>query len=247
MAAVNVTDSDSSVLVTMARAINASGRLQRLPGVPTPDWCERAAAALVVLVPDGGVVVGLGRLGTSGSVVEVVGAGAAIGPLAVGAPSALMLRSAFERPREFWWSAECAGPLWDWITGARLACASAPLEGGRAAMLVSAAAPTGAAMWEAALAKLMIPLTEASRLAFGDGTLRPSEWLSPREQDVLSGLIVGKSIREIAAESGRSAHTVHDHVKNLHRKLRANSRGELVARALGHAAAWPPAGGPGER
>jgi hypothetical protein len=27
---------------------------------------------------------------------------------------------------------------------------------------------------------------------------------------------------------------VHDHVKSLHRKLDASSRGELVARALGH-------------
>jgi hypothetical protein len=31
---------------------------------------------------------------------------------------------------------------------------------------------------------------------------------------------------------------VHDHVKSLHRKLNASSRGQLIARALGHAEAF---------
>lgn len=58
--------------------------------------------------------------------------------------------------------------------------------------------------------------------------------MTDREQDVLERLILGRSVREIAEELGRSPHTVHDHVKSLHRKLDASSRGELVARALGH-------------
>ena len=50
---------------------------------------------------------------------------------------------------------------------------------------------------------------------------------------VLEQLILGKSVREIAEMIQRSPHTVHDHVKNLHRKLGATSRGALIARALG--------------
>lgn len=230
----NSRDVPGAVMVAMTRAMDACGRLLRLPGVPTPDWCERAASALVVLVPDGGVLVGLGKLGESGRVAEVVSAGAAVGPSASSVLSPLALRSEFERLRDVLWSAEPTRPMWEWIPGAQVAWGAAPLEGGRAVILVSVAAPPGAVLLEAALGELMIPLTEVSKRTFGDGTLRQSEWLSPREQEVLSALLLGKSIREIAAESGRSAHTVHDHVKSLHRKLRARSRGELVARALGY-------------
>ncbi|MFZ2875163.1 MAG: helix-turn-helix transcriptional regulator, partial [Phycisphaerales bacterium] len=132
--------------------------------------------------------------------------------------------------------------VWAWLPSAGAACGAATLEGGRAAVLASAASPTAGALLYTTLSALMAPLAEASRRTFGDGALRHSDWLSPREQEVLSALLLGKSIREIAVESGRSAHTVHDHVKNLHRKLRANSRGELVARALGHI---EPSPGPG--
>ena len=49
-------------------------------------------------------------------------------------------------------------------------------------------------------------------------------------------LALGKSVKQIASDLARSPHTVHDHVKSLHRKLNASSRGELIARALGHLA-----------
>lgn len=64
-------------------------------------------------------------------------------------------------------------------------------------------------------------------------------WLTQREQTILDHLVLGKSVRVIAEHIGRSPHTVHDHVKNLHRKLNATSRGQLIARALGDSA--PPA------
>lgn len=86
-------------------------------------------------------------------------------------------------------------------------------------------------------------VTHAARLAShalvcvdSDGNIA---WLTPREQDVLERLVEGKSVREISDEIERSQHTVHDYVKSLHRKLGANSRGELVAKAIGHAhTAW---------
>ncbi|MBO6514537.1 MAG: helix-turn-helix transcriptional regulator [Phycisphaerales bacterium] len=58
-------------------------------------------------------------------------------------------------------------------------------------------------------------------------------WLTLREQTILDHLLEGKSVRVIAECIGRSPHTVHDHVKNLHRKLNASSRGQLIARSLG--------------
>lgn len=58
-------------------------------------------------------------------------------------------------------------------------------------------------------------------------------WLSAREQAVLERLVLGHNVKEIAEEFGRSPHTIHDHVKSLHRKLHATSRGELIATALG--------------
>lgn len=63
-----------------------------------------------------------------------------------------------------------------------------------------------------------------------------SDWLTPREEVVLWQLLSGKKVPQIAAELNRSVYTVHDHVKSLHRKLGAKSRGELVAKALGHLA-----------
>lgn len=88
-----------------------------------------------------------------------------------------------------------------------------------------------------ALAAVLPVLERRCVLALGeDGD---TKWLTQREQIVLEQLTLGLSVRQIADELGRSPHTVHDHVKSLHRKLSASSRGELVARALGHTAIDP--------
>lgn len=75
---------------------------------------------------------------------------------------------------------------------------------------------------------------EAASRAIGQHRPGRSFWITPKEQEVLNRLILGYSVREIAAELGRSPHTMHDHVKSLHRKLGATSRGDLIARALGY-------------
>ena len=77
-------------------------------------------------------------------------------------------------------------------------------------------------------------IAERAAIAIGGQRSTRGRWISEREREVLDLLVLGLSVRQIAEELGRSTHTVHDHVKSLHRKLRANSRGELVARALGH-------------
>jgi len=82
--------------------------------------------------------------------------------------------------------------------------------------------------------RVLLPeLASRAIRAVGETPATSSRWLTVREQQVLRELSLGKSVREIADELGRSPHTVHDHVKSLHRKLDASSRGELVARALG--------------
>lgn len=85
-----------------------------------------------------------------------------------------------------------------------------------------------------AMAAILPVLERRAQLALGDGSEGPTKWLTQREQVVLEQLTLGKSVRQIADDLGRSPHTVHDHVKSLHRKLNASSRGELVSRALGH-------------
>jgi DNA-binding CsgD family transcriptional regulator len=55
--------------------------------------------------------------------------------------------------------------------------------------------------------------------------------LSPRQREVLELLRRGDSEKEVAAALELSVHTVHDHVKALHRAYGVRSRGELMARA----------------
>ena len=90
--------------------------------------------------------------------------------------------------------------------------------------------PVNPEILAAALAAMAYKASDAIRC---DSTGTPV-WLTQREQVILDHLIIGRSVRAIAESIGRSPHTVHDHVKNLHRKLNASSRGQLIANALGH-------------
>jgi DNA-binding NarL/FixJ family response regulator len=56
--------------------------------------------------------------------------------------------------------------------------------------------------------------------------------LSPREQDILTGLTDGKSYKIIAAERFLSTETVRSHVKNIYEKLHVHSKAEAVAKAF---------------
>jgi DNA-binding CsgD family transcriptional regulator len=87
---------------------------------------------------------------------------------------------------------------------------------------------------QSALAAILPLLARRAGVALGADAGDEISWLTVREQQVLEQLVLGKSVRTIADELGRSPHTVHDHVKSLHRKLGASSRGELIARALGY-------------
>jgi DNA-binding CsgD family transcriptional regulator len=81
---------------------------------------------------------------------------------------------------------------------------------------------------------LLTVLRERARLAFGNRETSAMTRVTRREQEILEQLTLGKTVRDIAASLNRSPHTVHDHVKSLHRKLNASSRGELISRFLGY-------------
>jgi DNA-binding CsgD family transcriptional regulator len=119
----------------------------------------------------------------------------------------------------------------------------ADASGSRRVVLAEVAIGPGSAM-EASRAQAVmeasLPLL-ASRIlrAIGPQATAKNDWLTPREEMVLWHLLSGKKVPEIAKELDRSVYTVHDHVKSLHRKLGANNRGQLVARALGHLGPLP--------
>jgi DNA-binding CsgD family transcriptional regulator len=58
-----------------------------------------------------------------------------------------------------------------------------------------------------------------------------SDILPPRMSQVLELLLDGASEKEVARRLDVSRHTVHGHVKMLHQRFGASSRGELLARA----------------
>lgn len=138
------------------------------------------------------------------------------------------------------WRTRGLGRLWQGIPGSEVLVAAQPLGGldrGRTLISLVALAEPGSESKPVQLDLLgaVHPLlVRRALLAIGPTRATSVRWLTTREQEVLDLLVVGKSVRVIADELGRSPHTVHDHVKSLHRKLGASSRGELVARALGH-------------
>ncbi len=60
----------------------------------------------------------------------------------------------------------------------------------------------------------------------------PDNLLTGREQDMLSGLLDGKSNKEIARKHGLSEVTVKHHLKSLRGKLGARNRTHAVCRAI---------------
>lgn len=138
------------------------------------------------------------------------------------------------------WRTRGLGRLWQGIPGSEVLVAAQPLGGldrGRVLISQVALAEPGSESKPGQIELLgaVHPLlVRRALVAIGPTRATSARWLTSREQEVLDLLVIGKSVRVIADELGRSPHTVHDHVKSLHRKLGASSRGELVARALGH-------------
>ncbi len=65
-----------------------------------------------------------------------------------------------------------------------------------------------------------------------ENSFLPDNWLTNREQDMLAGLLAGKSNKEIARKHGLSEVTVKHHLKSLRGKLGARNRTHAVCRAI---------------
>jgi DNA-binding NarL/FixJ family response regulator len=72
--------------------------------------------------------------------------------------------------------------------------------------------------------------TEPGFLALDESDVQ--KLLTPRELDVLEGIIDGLTNKMIARQLDISLHTVKFHVESVFRKLGARTRAEAVAKAL---------------
>ncbi|NJC26194.1 response regulator transcription factor [Neolewinella antarctica] len=62
--------------------------------------------------------------------------------------------------------------------------------------------------------------------------INPADRLTPRQLDIVQGLVDNLSYREIGERLEISIETVRDHIKNIYRKLRVNSKMEVVHKKL---------------
>lgn len=85
---------------------------------------------------------------------------------------------------------------------------------------------------EAVLSAVRSALTVAGRLAARKGQVTALARLTPREHDVLNGVLSGKTNKWMARECGISPRTVEIHRANLMKKSGARSVSELVRLAL---------------
>ncbi|HBS29369.1 MAG TPA: hypothetical protein DEB06_07960 [Phycisphaerales bacterium] len=237
-----------------------------LPAVATQDWCDRAAGALRTVRPSAIVALTIASIGPRGEIAQPEATGVsgtdtagrtlesdALHPehsrsldwfidAPPGRPSAVRAARLVELPCAQSWSATASARRWARLGVTDISVGIAPMPGYSAerSLAIEFGLPPSEhplAVWELSLLRAMLPqLVQRATLAFG---LEPSNQMSrltQREQQVLEHLALGKSVKQIATDLARSPHTVHDHVKSLHRKLNASSRGELIARALGHLA-----------
>lgn len=241
--------------VHIQRAVSVATSISTLPAVATQDWCDDAAASLVGVRPGGLIAVTIAVLGPQGDFSTVEASGCSdrersfvvrpehsvslgwwLPDRAVSGPRTGLLR---DLPTSRVWAGTDPGMRWARYGMRDLVVGLAQLGGtpGRH-LIVEIGIPAERGVPEPAdalvLRSVLSPLAHRALVAFGAQPCATGNRLTPREQQVLEHLALGKSVKQIADELGRSAHTVHDHVKSLHRKLNASSRGELIARALGH-------------
>lgn len=243
------------------RVAGLTEALTQLPAVATLDWADRAAAAMSQISPAAVACVFIGRVEAQGNFVlmDAVGVAAEGAPDDSAAMHALRTRAHAirslglpvdltllqSRPLVGTLEAISAGrdwrhsPLATLFGGdpAGILLGVGALGSDEPGRVIIPAVSLGTRARDGNVGKLraVLPLLVRKALvAVGTRTTSTEDWLTDRERIVLERLTRGESVRQIADALQRSPHTVHDHVKSLHRKLNASSRGELIARALGH-------------
>ncbi len=230
-----------------------------LPAIATLDWCDLAAACLGGLGSALHVCVMVATIDHDGRVRDIEAIG-----FATDKPNDAARLNDLRCRAESWdhlglrrvdsdgrvatviaeevggtgWTGSPLGRTWSELQAARVIVSMGSLgtpASGRCLVTMVAAPDAAQVPTLVSEIRAVIPiLLRRALLAIGPERTRRNNWISPKELDVLDQLVLGKSVREIAETMDRSPHTVHDHVKSLHRKLGASSRGELIARALGH-------------
>jgi DNA-binding CsgD family transcriptional regulator len=253
---------------TIRAAVRMTEEACRLPAVATLDWLDRAAAVLRGVVVPSRACILIATVSPSSRTLSLEAAGYAAAQgldTSDEGNTELSVRSRAERLTDLGfvvenevvlgrigdiihaadWRTQGIGRLWQGAPASDVLVAASPLgsvEPGRVMISMVALAEPGAEPKPGQFELLGVIhslLVRRALVSIGETKATSARWLTAREQEVLDLLVLGKSVRVIAEELGRSPHTVHDHVKSLHRKLDASSRGELVAKALGHAPALP--------
>lgn len=238
----------------VSQGVELAMKVAQLPAVPTASWCRQAATTLAPLGDFERSVVGIARVSHGGAMLEAI---VSVGVHVPSAPSDHLEESLLRAKRTAWAPAgvqpdltkpwviavdaemmrRSQGGPWSLTISPRIAIATAPFGDDCGEHVLFAAVGSSdpnlaTSPLLPALRALTDLLARRAKLAMGCPD-KPIRWISPREQEVLELLIEGMSVKEIGESLGRSPHTITDHLKSLHRKLSANSRGELVAKALG--------------
>ena len=66
---------------------------------------------------------------------------------------------------------------------------------------------------------------------FQDGVTDEDNLLSHREKNIVKGIELGLTYKNIAEKFNISPHTVHTHIKNIYEKLQAKDRQEAISKA----------------
>lgn len=247
-----MTGEHSALFGVAETSAEVAASITALIGVATLDWCERAARAMLPISSGGSVGVLVANIDPDGRVVEHEATGAS-------GTNAARLASVLDRLDHIGWKPgdhglrtittapieSLGGNAWrtgrlgeHWTDKPCVLAGLAPLgDGAQGRSLLAFVSCSGSEKIELALpvfSAVFPKLVERSVLALGARGDESGGWLTSREQEVLEKLTLGMSVRQIADSLGRSPYTVHDHVKSLHRKLDASTRGELVARAFGY-------------
>lgn len=113
---------------------------------------------------------------------------------------------------------------------------SALPDSGELSHLLTLKRPPGERAFEPREIRLLHLFHHEFNAALGTKLVSPSpattDALPPRLRQVLGCLMEGDSEQQVARRLGISVHTVHEHVKRLHRRFDVSSRGELLARGF---------------
>jgi DNA-binding CsgD family transcriptional regulator len=248
----------------LARSVEIIGSVGTLPAVATQDWPERAARTLLPIRRIALACVTIAEVGPSGEILTLEATGGVRGdaqgsPIqadrlhppdassfgwwiadASGGRSQATAALLRELSHSDKWPETYAGRRWAKFGVSDLLVGMIPLKATEPSrvVVVEMGVPSEVRPFDPGDAEILVAvlpeLAKRTRLAFGSDISAPGSRLTPREQQILEQLSLGRTVKQIAAELSRSPHTIHDHVKSLHHKLGASTRGELIARFFGH-------------